>query len=449
MNAASGRNLTIEAALDDIGTRYRATFPASAERYEAACNAMPGGNTRTVLFYTPYPLTFARGEGAYLTDLDGRCFTDFVGEQTAALYGHSHPRILGTIEDALRGGLTLGGPNRYEVELAEIICARFASIDLVRFCNSGTEANLFALATARAVTGRERILVFDGGYHGGVLQFAKPPSPINMPFDHVVLPYNDVERAVDLIDREGSTIAAVLIEPMMGAAGCIPARPEFLTVLREVCDRRGVVLIFDEVMTSRLSAAGVQGLIGIEPDLTTLGKYLGGGLSLGAFGGRRDLMERYDPRRPDRFNHPGTFNNNVLSMAAGIAGLRDVYTAEAATALNARGDALRTRLNALLHERRLPAQMTGQGSLMNLHFTDQPIENAADARQSDGRLRELVHLELLLRGIYTARRGFIALSLPLTASDLNALTAAIEAIIDQWAPLFTPDLHTDRAPGSA
>ncbi|MGI9418291.1 MAG: aspartate aminotransferase family protein [Geminicoccaceae bacterium] len=439
MTTKAGRTAPIENALRDVHQRFRARFPASASQFEDACQALPGGNTRTVLFYTPFPLTFISGEGAYLTDLDGHRLIDFVSEQTAALYGHSHPAIITAIQGALSSGLTLGGPNRYEAELAELLCARFPSIDLVRFCNSGTEANLLALATARAVTGRPRILVFEGGYHGSLLQFSTPPSPINAPFDQAVLPYNDTAQAVELIEREGESFAAILVEPMMGAAGCIPAAPEFLAGLREASDRRGVILIFDEVMTSRLSASGLQGSIGVTPDLTTLGKYVGGGLSFGAFGGRRDIMERFDPRRPDRFNHPGTFNNNTLSMAAGLAGLRDVYTESEATAFNARGDKLRVRLNQIFLDRMLPAQVTGVGSLMNLHFTDTRIEQAADARRSDSRLRELVHLELLLNGLFTARRGFIALSLPLTTSEFDRLTAALAALADQWSPLLGSD----------
>ncbi len=437
MSLSGARNLDLNDALDDVTGRYRAASPASAERFEAACRSMPGGNTRTVLYYSPYPITFARGERSYLWDLDRRRFIDFVCEQSAALYGHSDPAIMAAIEDALGRGFVLGGPNRYEVELADLICDRFESIEQVRFCNSGTEANLCALTTARAVTGRDRILVFEGAYHGSVLHFPKQAGSINVPFESIVATYNDADQTVALIDQESPNLAAVLVEPMMGAAGCIPARREFLGALRAACDRHGIILIFDEVMTSRLSSEGIQGLVGIRPDMTTLGKYVGGGMSFGAFGGRRDLMARFDPRRIDRFNHPGTFNNNVLTMAAGAVGLRDLFTPEVAKSLNDSGDRLRGRLNRVFERRQIAAQVTGTGSLMSTHLTRAPIHDATAAQRGDARLKELLHLELILRGIYTARRGFIALSLPLTEEDLDTLVSALEAIVEQWAPLLT------------
>ena len=280
-----------------------------------------------MLFYEPFPLSMAKGEGARLRDLDGHEYRDFLGEHTAGLYGHSNPRILDEIRGALASGIVLGAPNRYEVELAELVCARFPAVDRVRFCNSGTEANLMAIGLARAVTGREKVLVFEGAYHGGVLFFKEGESgPVNAPFPFVFGRYNDTEATLAVIERHGSELAAILVEPMMGSGGCIEGDREFLGALREAADRHGALLLFDEVMTSRLGPGGRQGELGILPDLTTLGKYIGGGLTFGGFGGRADLMERFDPRRPDAIPHAGTFNNNVLTMSAGIVGLRDIFT---------------------------------------------------------------------------------------------------------------------------
>jgi glutamate-1-semialdehyde 2,1-aminomutase len=279
-------------------------------------------------------------------------------------------------------------------------------------------------------------MAFEGGFHGGVLSFVRGGGLINVPFPTVLAPYNDPAAAVALVARAAAGRAAVIVEPMMGGGGCIPGDREFLGALREACTRHGVVLVFDEVMTSRLSPGGRQAALGVTPDLTTLGKYVGGGLSFGAFGGRADIMARFDQRRPDYLHHPGTFNNNVCTMAAGLAGLTRVFTAEAAVNLNRRGDALRERLNGLGAERGVPLQATGVGSLMNLHFHGGPIRSPAHAALGNIELRNLLHLELLGRGFYLARRGFIALSLPLTDRDIDSFVSSLADVLDGFAKLL-------------
>ena len=434
----TGRNMSLEAALADAVERYVAANPASAARHEEACRSLPGGNTRTVLHYDPFPLSMAKGEGARLEDLDGHEYRDFLGEYTAGLYGHSHPRILAEIREALASGIVLGAPNRYEVELAELVCARFPSIDRVRFCNSGTEANLMAIGLARAVTGREKVLVFEGAYHGGVLFFKEGESgPINAPFQFVFAPYNDAAASLAVIERHGEDLAAILVEPMMGSGGCIEGDPDFLGTLRDAADRHGAILIFDEVMTSRLGPGGRQGALGILPDLTTLGKYIGGGLTFGGFGGRVDLVERFDPRRPDGLPHAGTFNNNVLTMSAGVAGLRDLFTADEAVRLNARGDALRQRLQETADERGVPFRATGSGSIIGLHWQAEPIRRPADTSATPPAARALSHLEMIHRGFYFARRGFMSLSLPLESGDYDDLVAAFADFLDEYREVLS------------
>ncbi len=431
------RNLTLEMALDEARNAFIARSPGSREQNEEACNSMPGGSTRSAIYYAPYPITVERAEGAYLWDVDGNRYTDFVGELTAGIYGHSDPDIRAAIEEALSGGTVLGGPSRYESRLAAEVCRRIPSIDLVRFCNSGTEANLMALGTARSVTGRDKVMVFDGGYHGGVLNFpVGAPVAVNAPFRFVVAPYNDTDAALAAVEREAADLAAILVEPMQGSAGCLPGWPAFLQALRDAASRHGIVLIFDEVMTSRLSPGGLQECLGITPDMTTLGKYLGGGLSSGAFGGRAELMAHFDPRRPGHLPHAGTFNNNVCSMAAGLAGLTRVLTPEALTALNQRGDALRERLNALAEEEDVPIRVTGLGSIMNIHFAEAAPRDAAEAAAGDAGLRDLLHFDLLAAGQYTHRRGFMALSLPLAQGDFDGLAAAIGDFIEKRRPLL-------------
>jgi glutamate-1-semialdehyde 2,1-aminomutase len=223
---------------------------------------------------------------------------------------------------------------------------------------------------------------------------------------------------------------------MLGGGGCIPAERAFLQYLRDLASETGAILIFDEVMTSRLAPGGLQEVHGILPDLTTLGKYVGGGMSFGAFGGRADVMERFDPRRPDAFQHAGTFNNNVLTMAAGLVGLTEVYTPERARTLNAWGEGLRERLNAAVRERGLAMQFTGIGSMLSVHMTAAPIRSADDADKGDAGLRDLFYFDLVARGIWFAKRGMFALSIALDDKDGDHLVAAVEEFADTRAPLF-------------
>jgi glutamate-1-semialdehyde 2,1-aminomutase len=407
--------------------RYAARNPESRRLHEERAQFMPGGNTRSVIHVPPFPLTIVRGEGARLTDADAHVYLDFLGEFTAGLYGHSHPVILEAIREALDAGIVLGAPNRYETVLARAVCERFPSVDLVRFCNSGTEANLLALSLARAATGKPAIMVFEGGYHGGVFFFASADgSPINAPFPFVVGTYNDAESATRLIAEHAHELAAVIVEPLQGSGGVIPGEPAFLHALREATAAHDVLLVFDEVMTSRLATGGLQQVLGITPDLTTLGKYIGGGLALGAFGGRGDLMARFDPSRADALPHAGTFNNAVLTMAAGAAGLTKVYTTSEVERLNGLGDRLRDRLNTFASD--LPFFVTGVGSMVGLHFTDGPVRRITDLPPAT-ELRALLHLHLLEHGYSYARRGFVALSLPLGEADIDGFAAAVEAFL--------------------
>jgi glutamate-1-semialdehyde 2,1-aminomutase len=416
------------ARLAEAEARYVGANPESCRLHEERARFMPGGNTRTTIHQPPFPLTIVHGEGARITDADGHEYVDFLGEYTAGLYGHSHPVIIDAIREALMDGIVLGAPNRYETALAEAVCARFPAIDLVRFCNSGTEANLLALTLARAVTGRSGVLVFAGAYHGGILLFSHGVSPLNPPFQWIVGAYNDAAGAARLIGEHARELAAVIVEPLQGAAGVILGDPDFLRVLRKATAAHDVLLVFDEVMTSRLSPGGMQELRQIDPDLTTLAKFVGGGLSFGALGGRADLMSRFDPSRPDALQHGGTFNNDVLTMATGAAGLTQVLTDAEITRLNGLGDRLRDRLNAFAAERGLEFCATGYGSLVGVHFTRGPVRNEDDVPAS-AELRGLLHLHLLERGFSFGRRGFIALSLPLGEPEIDGFAAAVEEFL--------------------
>src|SRR4029079_16134575 len=324
-----------------------------------------------------------------LWDLDGAEYIDFLGEYTAGIYGHSHPVIRAAVDRALAAGINFGGTNLTEAKFARAVCERLG-FERVRFTNSGTEANLLAISVGRIFTRRSKVMVFDGGYHGAVFGFAGGGSPINAPFDYVLAPYNDMAATRALIEQHAAHVALIILEPMMGGGGCIAAAPEFLTMLREQTTKVGALLILDEVMTSRLAPGGLQQVRGVKPDLTTFGKYIGGGMSCGAVGGRADIMDLFDPRRPDALPHAGTFNNNVLTMSAGLVGLTEDYTPDAARAPNAPGDgrrecltapacALRGRLNALSRSHDAPMQFTGIGSMFAVHFTRDPVSSPAGA----------------------------------------------------------------------
>ncbi|MFM9940987.1 MAG: aspartate aminotransferase family protein [Hyphomicrobiaceae bacterium] len=432
-SAAAATELAPNASLDDALIAARASYgaknPKSAGLQSEAARFLPGGNTRTTLFHGPFPLRFVKGEGCTLTDADGHAYTNFISEYTAGMFGHSHPVIRRAIMQALDFGINIGGHTELESKFAAAVTARFPSLERVRFTNSGTEGNLMNVALARHYTKRKKILVFAGGYHGGVLYFRKGGSPVNAPFEAIVAPYNDLEKTEALIRANAKDLACILIEPMFGSTGCIQAERPFLAGLRQLATETGALLIFDEVMTSRLAPGGLQGVHGIKPDLTTLGKYVGGGMSFGAFGGRADIMSLFDPARPDALPHAGTFNNNVITMSTGYAALTEIITPEASVAVNARGDKLRERLNAIAKAGGAKMQFTGRGSMMATHFCEGPIRNETDADRGNQALLELFYFDLLDRGIYIARRGMIVLSLAHDEPAFAKLKAAVEDFV--------------------
>ena len=420
---ATDERTNLDTELTQARERYVAQRPIGAAMHAEAREVMPGGNTRTVLYHPPFPMRISRGHAQRVVDVDGHEYVDMLGEYTAGLYGHSQKVILDAVRAALDNGISLAGHNVYEARLAREIVDRFPALELVRFTNSGTEANLMAIALARVVTGRPGIAVMRGGYHGGLLYFGGGGSPVNAPYEAIVLDYNDVEGARASIREHADRLAAVVVEPVLGSGGVIPATREFLQALQEEARAHGVLLILDEVMTSRLSPSGAAPLFGLTPDLLTLGKYLGGGLSFGAFGGRADLMGRFDPSQPGALPHAGTFNNNVLSMAAGLAGLTQVLDDARLEALNARGDRLREQLNAVMAPHGWVA--TGMGSMVGFHPVSGPVRSLADLADADDRRRELLFLDLLERGFYVAPRGFIALSIEVTDDDVDEFVAAV------------------------
>ena len=394
---------------------------------------MPGGNTRSVLSYGPFPIAMERGTDCRLWDIDGHEYLDLCGEYTAGLFGHSEPRILDALHAALARGLNLAAVGHGEARLARLLIDRFPSLDMVRFTNSGTEANLMALTAARAFTKRAKIMVFRGGYHGGVLTFPiGGPSAATVPFPTVMADYNDTERAVALIEEHAADLAAVIVEPMLGSGGCIVGQPDFLAALREATRAADTVLIFDEVMTSRMSGGGMQERLGIVPDMTALGKYMAGGMSFGAFGGRADIMAQFASALP----HAGTFNNNVLSMAGGGVALGEIFTPTCAEALFQRGENLRHQLNDICQTADVPMHFTGIGSMLTAQFRAGPIHRPTPASPAEEGVRELFFFDMLEAGIYLARRGMVALSLPVGEAELDRYGQAVAEFVRSREPLL-------------
>jgi glutamate-1-semialdehyde 2,1-aminomutase len=292
---------------------------------------------------------------------------------------------------------------------------------------------LFASLVARHATKRAKLLVFNGCYHGGFMIYGPVDPGLSVPFPLVKATYNDVAGTRASLRSNGTDIAAVLVEPMMGSGGCIPATPEFLIMLREETRSAGILLIFDEVMTSRLAPGGAQGLRGIQPDMTTLGKFWGGGFAFGAFGGSREVMCHLDTRGGGLLSQGGTFNNNVIAMTAGLVGARDVYTPEACVRLNALGDTLREALNVLGRSLGLGFQATGLGGVLNTHWQNVAVTEPSLVQPAAAPVRRLFQLEMLSRGYYVSQRGMINLSLPMQESDLAGFVDEVRDYLTRHA----------------
>ena len=407
--------------------------PESRRHYEAARAHLPGGHTRTVLTHAPFPLVFASGQGSFLHDVDGHSYIDMLGDYTAGLLGHSEHRVIDAVTAALKTNTSVGGIHPAEARLAKLMCERFA-LDRVRFTNSGSEANLMAITTATQATERNKIMVFHGGYHGGLLYFASGAAPWNAPYDFVIAPYNDAPGTSALIAQHAGALAAVVMEPMLGSGGCVPADAKFVQQVFADARGAGAVTIADEVMTSRHGARGMFALLGVQPDIATYGKYLGGGFSFGAFGGRAELLDQFDTspetHRSKVVAHAGTFNNNMSSMTAGCVVLSDVYTSEVAIAHTARGDDFRESVAAVLAQSGLPVSVSGFGSMMSLHALASPPRTAVDVALRDNELQDLLFFGLLERGVYIASRGMMNLSLPLGDDQLGAVLDALTDTLD-------------------
>ncbi len=427
------------------------TYPDSSVRSKAlhdrAKKSLPGGNTRTTVYMKPFPIYASHGEGCRVWDVDGVSRIDCINNFTSLIHGHAHPALNEAATKQLALGSAFGMPTESEIDLAELLASRLPSVEQVRFANSGTEAVMMALKAARAFTGRPKIAKCEGAYHGSYdyaevsldptpeawgrnapvsVAYAKG-TPENVLADVVSIPFNDIDAAVSLIREHGPSLACVLVDPMPNRAGLAPADKAYLQALREVTREVGALLIFDEVITFRLGYHGAQGLWGIDPDLTTLGKIIGGGFPVGAIGGREDVMAVFDPSAgKPALPHGGTFSANPVTMRAGLAAM-ELLDEAAFARLAAMGDAVRSGINEVFCRQGIPGGAVGLGSLLKIHFTEKPVRDYRSAYMSDTESRRLAafNLNLLNNGILAASYGLMALSTPMTDADVQEIVSAV------------------------
>jgi len=396
----------------------------SSELFDRAKRVLPGGVNSPVRAFRAVggsPFFVAHGHGASLADVDGREYLDYVCSWGALILGHAHPAVLEAVQQAAARGWTYGTPCEAEVELAEEVRRRMPSLEMMRFVNSGTEATMAAVRLARAVTGHELIVKFEGCYHGhadgflvkagsGVATLGLPDSPgVPAALAELTLtaPFNDARAVADLFRAHEGRIAAIIVEPYVGNAGFISPDSDFHPALRAVCDQYGALLIFDEVMTGfRVASGGAQERLGVRPDLTTLGKVVGGGFPVGAYGGRADLMKRIAPEGP--VYQAGTLSGNPVAMAAGLATLRETNRRGFYEELELRTKRLVNGLETLARNQRVPFTVAHAGSMWGAYFAAGPVRNYTDARKADTALFARWHKAALARGVFLAPSAFEA-----------------------------------------
>ena len=410
--------------MTDEERRYRERTPASSRQFEEFRRYLPGGESRSTLFYPPYPAVLVRGDGCRVVDLDGNRLLDLTGNHSVLVHGYGAPPVLEAIRRQTDLGTCFSGPAEVQLRYARHLVERIGSIERVRFTNSGTEAVMMAVRGARRFTGRRKIARLEGGYHGTSEDVMGHEHP-----DLVVLPADDLKAAVTTLQRLGGEIAALLVEPVQGSAGMLPLDAAFLRGLRDATRRLGIMLVFDEVVSFRLAYGGAEEYFGITPDLCCLGKVIGGGLPLGAFGGRPDIMALFDPSHgPPLIPHPGSYNANPVSLAAGLASL-ELLTRDVITRLNAVGDRVRAGLTEAFAKAGVPASVTGLGSLFGLHLAEGPIRSIRDATRGDAALRHRIFLGLYVEGVLIDPRGVGTLSTAIGDTEVEEFLRAVHSVL--------------------
>jgi glutamate-1-semialdehyde 2,1-aminomutase len=408
----------------------------------------------------------AHGEGCHLYDHDENEYIDFLNNYTSLIHGHAHPPTVSAIQEQAARGTVLGSAAEVTVEHAEMLCNRVPSFESVRYCNSGTEATHLAMRAARAFTGRDIIVKMDGGYHGShdYVQVNVQPDtneeglprrrlttrgvPAAVLEGMLVAPFNDLDALRDLLHAHSDDIAGIILEPAIGAGCGVEPEPGYLEGVRQLADSYGVLLIFDEIMTFRQDVGGFQSALGVTPDLTSVAKFIGGGLPLAVFGGRQEIMAPFAPSHPQTIPHNGTFNANNITMAAGLATMKE-FGAEQVARINQLGQRLRKGLNATFQESGIRIRAVGTGSIIRIHWSDGKIRTARDAVAAQEKALDfprLLHLEMMNRGIFSAPRCQYAISTPMTEKEIDTAVAVMGQsirVVKSYVEERTPHLIHD------
>jgi len=442
-------------------SQYVERTRGSKEQFLKGQARIPGGHTRAALFFEPYPVYLRYGKGSRIWDIDGNEMVDFHNNYTALILGHANPRVVEAVTRRLKDGVSFGAPTQDEFELADIINRRMPSVERVKFCNSGTEATMYALLIAKTFTGRKKILKFEGAHHG-IHEFAlvseNPPldwdkyprgSPdvegvsLGILEDVMVARFNDQESVERVVKQTRNELAAIIVEPIMGSAGSVPAQRDFLRFLRETADRIGCVLILDEVITGfRVGPGGGQQYYGLKPDLTTLGKIIGGGFPVGGYGGREDIMKICDMTKGAKISLSGTFSANPIVMTAGATTLKQL-TPDAYEKLHRNGEVIWKGLKEIGQSSGVPTQVTGVDSLFSIHFTDQEVVDYRSAKSDRTDLKQVFFMGMLVKGIFVTPRGMCTLSVPMGSQEIQAF---LDSARDTFSVLrsIRPDSSTDN-----
>ena len=430
---------------------YVSRTPRSAALQKEAEQFLPGGSSRGTAYFEPYPHFIEKGEGAYIYDVDGNKYLDLMINATSLILGHAHPDIAAVISDQSRKGAAFSGPTESQIRLAKILSERIPSVDTIRFTNSGTEGTMMAVRAAREFTGKEKILKFEGGYHGSHEYVAVSVYPSQEKLDPLgpsalpeyssqpssilngvyVVSYNDSESAEKILRDNADEIACVIMEPVVSSFGYLPADISFLKRIRQITKELEVVLIFDEVQSFRVAPGGAQELFGVIPDMTTLGKIIGGGTAVGAFGGRMDIMSVFDPTGGGAdVAHAGTFNANPLTMRAGEVVMNNL-TPEVYSRMNKLGETLREQLRAVFDEFDIDAQVTGVASMFGIHFSEQTIHNYRDAISGDTQMKRAFFLGMLNEGILMQTASAGAFNALTTMEHVDNVVEAARKVVQR------------------
>ena len=451
VNIRAMNKMDISESLRSERRRYVGMNSVSRDKHEKSRRWLPGGDTRNSIFWGPFPIYVSMADGSRILDVDGNERVDFINNMTTLILGHRHPAVIEALREQLGRGVSYPAPTPLVVDWGEMMCERVTSLEKIRFVNSGTEATLNAIRAARAFSGKNLLAKCEGAYHGnhdavqisvtpdvGLAGKEDSPTPVLMTGgmtprsaeEIVIMPYNDFENAKWIILDHADELAAVIVEPINGQCGMVPAEPEFLDGLRSLTSELGILLIFDEVIAFRASRGGAQEYYGVTPDLTCFGKVIGGGLPVGAFGGRDDIMSLWDPSIPGGplVSHAGTFNGNPMTAAAGVATLREL-TVDVYEELEKKGEYIRSKLREVISQMEAPIGVTGVTSLFAIQCTPEVVRDYRSYATNDWDLLEMIFIGMMNEGYLLSSKCAGNVSAVHLYEELDGFVDAFERVL--------------------